>query len=98
VWGVDGDLVRYGGESMSLLTLLGIAVGLAMDAFAVSIGVGLNAQECGLRKTIRLAWHFGLFQALMPILGWVVGKSVSGGSAASITGWHSASLPVSAVT
>jgi len=61
---------------MSLLTLLGIAVGLAMDAFAVAIGIGLNAQECGLRKTLRLAWHFGLFQALMPILGWLAGRTI----------------------
>lgn len=61
---------------MNLLTLLGIAVGLAMDAFAVAIGIGLNAQEVGLRKTLRLAWHFGLFQALMPIVGWLAGLSV----------------------
>ena len=61
---------------MSLLALLGIAVGLAMDAFAVAIGVGLNAPEVGLRKTLRLAWHFGLFQALMPIIGWLAGLSV----------------------
>jgi manganese efflux pump family protein len=61
---------------VNLLTLLGVAVGLAMDAFAVAIGVGLNAQEVGLRKTLRLAWHFGLFQALMPILGWLAGRSV----------------------
>ena len=61
---------------MNLLTLLGIAVGLAMDAFAVAIGIGLNAQEVGPRKTLRLAWHFGLFQALMPIVGWLAGLSV----------------------
>jgi manganese efflux pump family protein len=61
---------------MNLLTLLGIAVGLAMDAFAVSIAVGLNAQQVGLRMTVRLAWHFGLFQALMPVIGWLAGLSV----------------------
>jgi manganese efflux pump family protein len=61
---------------VTLLTLLGIAVGLAMDAFAVAISIGLNAQDCGLRKTVRLAWHFGLFQALMPILGWLAGSFV----------------------
>ena len=62
---------------MNLLTLLGIAVGLAMDAFAVAIGIGLNARECGARMTFRLAWHFGLFQALMPILGWLGGVTVA---------------------
>ena len=61
---------------MNLVTLLGIAIGLAMDAFAVSIGVGLTADAVGLRKTLRLAWHFGLFQALMPIIGWLAGLSV----------------------
>ena len=61
---------------MSILTLLGIAVALAMDAFAVSIGVGLTADAVSLRKTLRLAWHFGLFQALMPIIGWLAGLSV----------------------
>jgi manganese efflux pump family protein len=62
---------------MSLLTLLGIAVGLAMDAFAVAIGIGLTADSVSLRKTLRLAWHFGLFQALMPIAGWLAGHSLA---------------------
>ena len=61
---------------MNALTLLGIAVGLAMDAFAVSIGIGLNAQRVSARTTVRLAWHFGLFQFLMPIVGWLAGLSV----------------------
>ena len=61
---------------MNLLTLLGIAVGLAMDAFAVAIGIGLNARQVGPRMTVRLAWHFGLFQALMPVVGWLAGLSV----------------------
>jgi len=62
---------------MSTLTLLGIALGLAMDAFAVAIGAGL--QLCGAtpRQVFRLAWHFGLFQALMPIIGWLAGRTVS---------------------
>jgi len=61
---------------VNLLTLLGIAVGLAMDAFAVSIGVGLNTPHVSWRTTFRLSWHFGLFQALMPIVGWLAGLSV----------------------
>ena len=62
---------------MSTLTLIGIALGLAMDAFAVAIGAGL--QLCGAtpRQIFRLAWHFGLFQALMPIIGWLAGRTVS---------------------
>jgi putative Mn2+ efflux pump MntP len=61
---------------MQLLTLIGIAVGLAMDAFAVSIAVGLSLKHVSLRQTFRLAYHFGLFQALMPIIGWLAGRSI----------------------
>ncbi len=61
---------------MELLTLIGIAVGLAMDAFAVSIAVGLTLRQVSLRQTFRLAYHFGLFQALMPIVGWLAGRSI----------------------
>jgi len=56
------------------LTLLGLAVGLAMDAFAVSIAAGLSIPQVTLRHTFRLAFHFGLFQALMPILGYLAGR------------------------
>lgn len=58
---------------MSLLTILAIAVGLAMDAFAVAIGIGLVQCQVSARTTVRLAWHFGLFQFLMPIIGWLAG-------------------------
>jgi putative Mn2+ efflux pump MntP len=61
---------------MSLWTLIGIAIGLAMDAFAVAIGAGLTLQKVTLRQTFRLAFHFGLFQALMPIIGWLAGLTV----------------------
>jgi len=61
---------------VTTLTLIGVAVGLAMDAFAVSIGAGLTLKTVDARQTLRLAWHFGLFQALMPIIGWLAGLSV----------------------
>ncbi len=48
-----------------------------MDAFAVSIGVGLNATVVGPRMTVRLAWHFGFFQFFMPVVGWLAGISVA---------------------
>ncbi|MFZ5564488.1 MAG: manganese efflux pump MntP family protein [Thermodesulfobacteriota bacterium] len=63
---------------MSTLTILGIAVALAMDAFAVSIAAGVYLRSVGLRHYFRLGWHFGLFQALMPVLGWYAGLSVRG--------------------
>ena len=62
---------------MSTLTLIGVAVGLAMDAFAVAIGAGLTLKEVTPRQTFRLAWHFGLFQAFMPVLGWLAGLTVA---------------------
>jgi len=63
---------------MNLLTILGIAVALAMDAFAVAIATGVSLQQVSARQTFRLSWHFGLFQALMPIIGWGLGTSVQG--------------------
>jgi manganese efflux pump family protein len=61
---------------VSTLTLLGIALGLAMDAFAVAIGAGLQLCEVTPRQTLRLAWHFGLFQAFMPVIGWLAGRTL----------------------
>ena len=58
---------------MALYTVLAIAVGLAMDAFAVAIATGVAVKRDHLREAIRMAAFFGLFQALMPALGWVAG-------------------------
>jgi manganese efflux pump family protein len=63
---------------MGTLTLIGIAVGLAMDAFAVAIGVGLKLCFVDRRQTFRLSFHFGLFQALMPVVGWLAGLTFAG--------------------
>lgn len=61
---------------MSLINILGIAVALAMDAFAVALAVGISLKIVGYRQVFRLSWHFGLFQAMMPVIGWAVGASV----------------------
>jgi len=71
---------------MSLFEILAIAVGLAMDAFAVSLGAGATAYARGARARFRLWFHFGLFQALMPISGWLLGTSVAH-SIAAIDHW-----------
>lgn len=47
-----------------------LAVGLAMDAFSVSITRGLIL-KCNIKHAILIAVFFGGFQALMPILGWI---------------------------
>jgi manganese efflux pump family protein len=58
---------------LTLLNTAAIAVALAMDAFAVALAAGISLKQIGFRQHFRLAWHFGLFQALMPILGWAAG-------------------------
>ena len=62
---------------MGLITIIFIALGLAMDAFAVSIASGLAIDKLTVRHVFRMAFHFGLFQALMPILGWAAGTTVA---------------------
>ncbi|MGQ9504184.1 MAG: manganese efflux pump MntP [Thermogutta sp.] len=59
---------------MDLLAVFFIAVALAMDAFAVSLAVGLRLERITARHSFRICFHFGLFQFLMPILGWFVGR------------------------
>lgn len=53
-----------------------MALALAMDAFAVAVATGIVLREVSGRQTFRLAWHFGLFQFLMPVVGWMAGQTV----------------------
>lgn len=59
---------------MGFIQLLLIGIGLAMDAFAVSVCKGLNMKKINYRYTLIIALFFGGFQALMPMLGWMLGK------------------------
>ncbi|MCU0225421.1 MAG: manganese efflux pump MntP family protein [Acidobacteria bacterium] len=61
---------------MHLLDLLLLAVGLAMDAFAVAVSCGFAFQRREHLGALRIALSFGLFQAAMPVLGWAAGLSV----------------------
>lgn len=61
---------------VEFINIFAIAVALAMDAFAVSIATGVHLKNVSFRQMFRLSWHFGLFQALMPILGWSAGLSI----------------------
>jgi putative Mn2+ efflux pump MntP len=63
--------------SLSWWEILGIAFGLAMDAFAVSIAAGITLEKLTGRHVFRLGWHFGLFQFLMPVIGWLAGRTVA---------------------
>jgi len=61
---------------MDIVTLTGTAIALAMDAFAVAVASGVSLKTVSHRQTFRLAWHFGFFQALMPVIGWSAGLKV----------------------
>ncbi|MEZ5478381.1 MAG: manganese efflux pump MntP family protein [Thiolinea sp.] len=55
-----------------------LAIALSMDAFAVSIGLGAKQKTHPMRLAIKAGAYFGLFQALMPLLGYLGGKGVLG--------------------
>lgn len=61
---------------MTNLEILLIAVALAMDAFAVAIATGIQLRKIHFRQYFRLCFHFGLFQAMMTVIGWTLGHSV----------------------
>jgi len=54
-----------------------LALSLAADAFAVSVAVGSTGMTSDPRSMVRLSFHFGIFQFLMPILGWLAGLSIA---------------------
>ena len=59
---------------MGILELLLLSVGLAMDAFAVSISKGLSLKKYSLRASLLCGVWFGVFQGLMPLIGWLLGS------------------------
>jgi putative Mn2+ efflux pump MntP len=61
---------------MPFWTIFLIAIGLAMDCFTVSLGVGTAGTAVGVRPAFRLLFHFGIFQAGMTLLGWLAGKTI----------------------
>ncbi len=61
---------------MDMITIFGLAVALAMDAFAVALGTAISLPTLTGRHLFRFSWHFGLFQALMPIIGWYGGMTI----------------------
>ncbi len=58
---------------MSFLEIFLIAVGLAMDAFAVALSAGTTGHGRQLRPAVRISFHFGWFQFMMPVIGWFLG-------------------------
>ncbi len=62
---------------MSNLELILIALGLAMDAFAVSVSNGMAISNLRLRDALKFGIFFGAYQALMPLIGWAAGRMFS---------------------
>lgn len=60
---------------MTIIEILLIAIGLAMDAFAVSICKGLSMKKMNWKKALIVGVYFGIFQALMPIIGYFLGST-----------------------
>ncbi|PIV54520.1 hypothetical protein COY52_11360 [Candidatus Desantisbacteria bacterium CG_4_10_14_0_8_um_filter_48_22] len=61
---------------MQYITILVIALGLAMDALAVSISSGIAIKDLKTGDALKIAGFFGGFQAFMPILGWLAGRGL----------------------
>ncbi|MBR3002346.1 MAG: manganese efflux pump [Clostridia bacterium] len=63
---------------MGKLEIILIGIGLAMDAFAVSICKGLSIKQINWKKIIKIALYFSIFQAIMPLMGYLLGNNFSG--------------------
>ncbi|OGP12749.1 MAG: manganese efflux pump MntP [Deltaproteobacteria bacterium GWA2_50_8] len=61
---------------MNIITIIIIAIGLSMDAFAVSISEGFAIKRPPVKSALLLALFLGFFQAMMPIMGWLAGVSL----------------------
>jgi len=59
---------------MNITAIVFLGVGLAMDAFAVSVTSGMVIKKLMLRNILKIGLFFGFFQALMPLLGWLIGS------------------------
>lgn len=60
---------------MTIIELLVLSIGLAMDAFAVSLCKGLAINKYSIKTSIIVGLYFGIFQALMPLIGYFIGNS-----------------------
>ncbi|MBI3737717.1 MAG: manganese efflux pump [Chloroflexi bacterium] len=61
---------------MPFFEILLIALSMAMDAFAVCLAAGALEETHGPRPAFRLSFHFGLFQFLVPVIGWLAGATI----------------------
>ena len=61
---------------MPFLQIILVALSMAMDAFAVCLAAGSLSLAQGPRSAFRLSFHFGLFQFIMPVVGWLAGATI----------------------
>jgi len=62
---------------MDYLTLFLLAIGLSFDTFAVSVTCGMLRQEMAFGQAVRIAGIFAVFQAVNPLIGWLIGSGLS---------------------
>ena len=60
---------------MSLTCIFLTSFALSMDAFAVSLSKGMNLKNFDLKTSLKISFMFGLFQGIMPLIGWLLGIS-----------------------
>ena len=67
---------RTKGSPVALWSVFLIALAVSADAFAVALGKGLHMRRFNLRHAIIIAVTFAAFQAVMPVIGWLLGRSL----------------------
>jgi manganese efflux pump family protein len=68
---------------INIFEIIFIAIGLSMDACAVCVACSISLKKISARQVFRFSFHFGLFQAMMPVIGWFIGQ----GTLKFITSW-----------
>jgi putative Mn2+ efflux pump MntP len=63
-------------DSLGIVSILIIAIGLSADCFAVALSAGFSLGKIKKIQVLRMALSFGVFQAIMPVIGWLVGRTV----------------------
>lgn len=61
---------------MDILEVIFISIGVAMDAFAVAVCKGLAIKKINIKKAIIIGLYFGIFQAIMPVLGYFIRSNI----------------------
>lgn len=73
---IGGKILKIAWFNMNIFMIILIAFGLAMDSFAVSVARGIAIVKSRVSNALIIALFFGLFQAIMPLFGWLAGLGV----------------------